>query len=166
MNSNARRAAYQSVIHALKNLDTQEASELSSFTGFGALKELLLPLDDKTSWTSEDLRMEPLVLEFHRALEEKFPDKNAQILASIRNATLSSFYTPEFIVDPIIKAIKENTIGIRSILEPSAGTGNFITALKKEFPQASITAIEKDLLSAKFLQKQHFKCTKVIKVNA
>lgn len=155
MNSNARRAAYQSVIHALKNLDTQEASELSSFTGFGALKELLLPLDDKTSWTSEDLRMEPLVLEFHKALEERFPDKHEQILASLRNATLSSFYTPQFIVDPIVKAIKENMIGIRSILEPSAGTGNFIKALKKEFPQASITAIEKDLLSAKFLQKQH-----------
>ena len=155
MNSQERRNAYQSVIRTLKSLGSEETVELTSFTGFGALKELLLPMDDETSWTQEDLRMQPLVQEFHAALQEKFPDKHKQILESLRNATLSSFYTPHFVTEPIVNAIKENTIGIRSILEPSAGTGNFITTLMKEFSQASITAIEKDFLSAKFLQWQH-----------
>lgn len=92
---------------------------------------------------------------FYEALKEKFPDKHEQILQSLRNSTLSSFYTPTFITEPIVNTIKDNTIGIRSILEPSAGTGNFIIDLKKEFPHAAITAIEKDWLSARFLQHRH-----------
>ncbi|MBX2894721.1 MAG: N-6 DNA methylase [Cyclobacteriaceae bacterium] len=155
MNSSARREAYQNVINTLRNLDSGAEVELRSFMGFGALKELLLPIDDKASWTPEDLRMEPLVKEFNEALKERFPDKHENILESLRNSTLSSFYTPSFITEPIVSTIKDNTIGIRSILEPSAGTGNFIIQLKKEFPQAAITAIEKDWLSARFLQQGH-----------
>ncbi len=155
MNSSAKRDSYKSVIRTLKNLDSNHVVDLESFTGFGALKELLLPLNDKTSWTTEDLRMELLVQEFHQALKEKFPDKHEQALASLRNATLQSFYTPPSIIEPLVNATKENSVGIRSILEPSAGTGNFITALKKEFPQATITAIEKDWLSARFLRQGH-----------
>jgi len=67
MNSSARREAYQNVINTLKNLDSGAEVELRSFMGFGALKELLLPMDDKTSWTQEDLRMEPLVKDAHGA---------------------------------------------------------------------------------------------------
>ncbi|NOS93044.1 MAG: N-6 DNA methylase [Cyclobacteriaceae bacterium] len=153
MNSGARRQAYESVIKTLKQLGSEEAVELTAFTGFGALKEILLPLDDKTSWTDEDLRMEPLVKEFHQTLKEKFPERYEHILASLRNSTLSSFYTPNFITQPVVEAIKENSIGIRAILEPSAGTGNFIEPLKKHFSQAAITAIEKDQLTARFLQR-------------
>ncbi|HNP94101.1 MAG TPA: N-6 DNA methylase [Cyclobacteriaceae bacterium] len=155
MNNGARKQAYQSVIRALKNPGSGDIVDLTSFTGFGAWKELLLPLDDKTSWTQEDLRMEPLVQEFIETLKTNFPDKHEQMLASLRNATLSSFYTPPSIAEPIAKAIKENTLRIDSILEPSAGTGNFVASLKKEFPGARITAIEKDLLSATLLQQQH-----------
>lgn len=148
----SKRETYEQLIRALKGEST--VADLQSFMGFGALKELLLPLDDKTSWTQEDLRMEPMVKAFHESLQETFQKQYDAVWASLRNATLSSFYTPAFITEPIVEAIKKQTT-VHSILEPSAGTGNFISPLKKHFPQASITAIEKDQLSACLLRQLH-----------
>lgn len=116
----SKRETYEQLIRALKGERT--TADLQSFMGFGALKELLLPLDDKTSWTQEDLRMEPMVKAFHESLQETFQKQYDAVLASLRNATLSSFYTPAFITEPIVEAIKKQTT-VHSILEPSGRNG-------------------------------------------
>lgn len=71
-----------------------------------------------------------------------------------RESTVTAFYTEPFIIDFMYKAIQR--FGINSkckILDPSAGIGNFIGRLPKEFDNSKITAIEKDDLSGRILKK-------------
>ena len=51
----------------------------------------------------------------------------------------------------IASAIKETGVPLQTMLEPSAGGGNFIRAFKEEHPSLAVTAFEKDLLTGKVL---------------
>ena len=155
----SKREAYRNSLSLLELLLKKDRSngelERLPFHGFGALKELLLPLDNKAAWNSEDLRYEKEVRQFHQLLQEHFGEQYRPAVASLKNSILSSFYTPVFIIEPMVQAIRQNRADIRSILEPAAGTGNFITTLKSKFPNADITAIEKDDTAFKALQFFH-----------
>ena len=157
MNKFSKRQAYEKGLVLLEELLTPGTSNgrLSEmqFNGFGALKELLLPLDNRSAWSAEDLRYEAEVRKFHDLLKDRFDGRYNEALSSLKNSILTSFYTPTFITEPIVDSIKRNSESIESILEPAAGTGNFVKALKKNFPQSSITAIEKDLLASEALKK-------------
>jgi len=159
MDKFSKREAYRSSLTLLGELLKQDSSreelEQLQFNGFGALKELLLPLDNRSAWTPEDLRYEKEVLEFHSLLKDHFGDQYWTAVASLKNSVLSSFYTPAFIIEPMVEGIKRNTVGINSILEPAAGTGNFIKELRKSFPDSLITAIEKDHTAHKALKFLH-----------
>ncbi|MDZ7650270.1 MAG: N-6 DNA methylase [Cytophagales bacterium] len=159
MNKFSKRQSYKSAISLLNELLKENPSnaetESHRFNGFGAMKELLLPLDNRSAWTAEDLRYENEVLEFHRLLEAHFGTEYKSAVASLKNGTLSSFYTPSFIVEPLTTALRDNLENIQSILEPSAGIGNFISAIKTAFPESSITAIEKDHTTYKILKSSH-----------
>ena len=144
----SKREAYRnglSILELLLKKDTSNGrAEPLPFHGFGALKELLLPLDNKAAWNSEDLRYEKEVHKFHQLLQEHFGAQYKPAVASLKSSILSSFYTPYFLTRPVVEAIRQSQFQIDSILEPAAGTGNFISVLKNSFPNASITAIEKD----------------------
>ncbi|MBX2956168.1 MAG: DEAD/DEAH box helicase family protein [Cyclobacteriaceae bacterium] len=159
MNKFSKRQAYENGLVLLEELLTPGTSNgrLSEmqFNGFGALKELLLPLDNRSAWSAEDLRYETEVRKFHDLLKDRFDGRYNEALSSLKNSILTSFYTPLFITEPIVESIKRNSESIESILEPAAGTGNFIKAIKKSFLQSPITAIEKDLLASEALKKLH-----------
>jgi predicted RNA methylase len=159
MDKFSKRQSYRNAIALLNELAKGSPSSKvlseSRFNGFGALKELLLPLDNRSAWTAEDLSYETEVLEFHRLLETHFGNEYKTAVASLKNSTLSSFYTPQFIVEPLVGVLKNNVENVQSILEPSAGTGNFIPILRKAFPESSITAIEKDHMTHKILSATH-----------
>lgn len=148
-------ASYKRLIGMFEELKKSDpdAAVFEDFMGFGGLKELLLPLDDKTSWTNSDLQAEPYVQKVHESLREIFADRYKEAYNSLKGSILSSFYTPDFITEPIITALKA-VLGqdILRILEPSAGTGKFVKAIKNAFPEADITAIEKDHLTSRFLR--------------
>jgi N12 class adenine-specific DNA methylase/predicted RNA methylase len=155
----SKRESYQSTLGVLEELlkdnPSHEKLDQYKFNGFGALKELLLPIDNKSAWNAEDLRYEKEILDFHRLLKNHFGDQYKTAIASIKNSILSSFYTPDFIIQPILKSVKRNNVRSDSILEPAAGTGNFVRAIKQHFPDASITAIEKDDMTYKILKANH-----------
>lgn len=159
MNKFSKRQAYENGLVLLEELLTpgQSNGRLSEmkFNGFGALKELLLPLDNRSAWSVEDLRYEAEVRKFHDLLKDRFDGRYNEALSSLKNSILTSFYTPPFITEPIVEAIQRNSESIDAILEPAAGTGNLVKALKKNFPQSSITAIEKDLLASEALKNLH-----------
>lgn len=159
MNKFSKRQAYENGLVLLEELLTPDQSNgrltEMQFNGFGALKELLLPLDNRSSWSTEDLRYQQEVEKFHELLKNRFGNRYDEAVSSLKNSILTSFYTPAFITEPIVEAIQRNSESINSILEPAAGTGNFVNALKKYFPQDSITAIEKDLLASEALKKLH-----------
>lgn len=155
----SKREAYRNGLSILDLILTKDTANGHvsplSFHGFGALKELLLPLDNKAAWSSEDLKYEKEVIAFHEKLQRHFGAQYKQAVASLKNSILSSFYTPDFITRPIVEAIKQSPFRIESILEPAAGTGNFIVELKKHFPKAAITAIEKDDTAFQALKRLH-----------
>jgi hypothetical protein len=72
----------------LKQNPSKEELEQLQFSGFGALKELLLPLDNRSAWTAEDLRYEKEVLEFHGLLKDHFGDQYKTAIASLKNSVL------------------------------------------------------------------------------
>ena len=155
----SKREAYRNALTlletTLKGTQGNGTAESISFYGFGSLKELLLPLDDRSVWTKEDLRYEQEVKQVHELLQQHFGEQYQPALASLKNSILSSFYTPDFIIEPIAGAVRQISPDIRSILEPAAGTGNFIKALQRSFPQSSITAIEKDDTTFGILKRLH-----------
>lgn len=159
MDKFSKRQSYSNALRLLSELAKDNPSSAvlreSQFNGFGGLKELLLPLDNRLAWSANDLRYENEVREFHRLLEAHFGTEYKSAVASLKNSTLSSFYTPQFIVEPLVKAIKDNIQNIQSILEPSAGIGNFIPALQAAFPESTITAIEKDHTTHRILKALH-----------
>lgn len=70
--------------------------------------------------------------------------------AKARRSTLNAFYTPQIIIDAMYKAVVNMELPTDSrILEPSCGTGNFITRMPSRYRNAVITGVEIDGTTAK-----------------
>ncbi|WP_093671901.1 N-6 DNA methylase [Tenacibaculum sp. MAR_2009_124] len=71
------------------------------------------------------------------------------VLSSLKQASLTSYFTPDPLVDLIVNFLnKNNTFLPKTILEPAAGNGAFVKSLLKVFPQAKYTAFEKDVITS------------------
>jgi len=157
MDKFSKRRAYANVIAALKETVASGSTEntLALFQGFGALKELLLDPIDKSGWNQTDLTFDKEVQEVHQVLQERFEGRYKEAVASMRNSILTSFYTPDFIIRPMVRALASEMTEVQAILEPSAGSGNYIKPLQDFFPESTITAIEKDMATHAVLKSLH-----------
>nr|WP_232518189.1 N-6 DNA methylase [Porphyromonas gingivalis] len=134
----------------------EERSVLSLYSGFGGLKAILNPVDKPEEirhWSKSEAELFPLVAELHQVLREhsSTPEAYKQYIGSLKNSVLTAFYTPKPVVDILAKTLKESEIEPMRFLEPSAGTGAFIEAFKKEILESRYMAFEKDLLTGKIL---------------
>ncbi len=156
-------------------LDNQEPftaerlTALRNYSGFGAIKCVLLPCEteaDKRHWTATDLPLFDMVKELHTTLDTLGKEVKSQYLNSISLSVLTAFYTPEPIVTGIAMGIlNEDMGGIAeakdkplNILDPSAGSGVFIDAFSNPvsaFSNAHFRAYESDILTAKILEYTH-----------
>jgi N12 class adenine-specific DNA methylase len=119
--------------------------------GFGQFTELLLS-DDITTWPPSNQPYFDVV----RQIKKEFITSNSlNQFESLKNSLLTSFYTPTPLCQTIVKSLPIDNTEALSILEPSAGTGNFVGPLKDTFPNASITAIEKDTTAYSILSSSH-----------
>lgn len=148
--------ALTELIEAIKENKTPSQDILNKYVGFGNIKEILFdPLQDEL-WKSESLQNR--VLDFHTLIKENFPEQYENIIRSIQSSTLTSFYTPSQIVSPLTRKFSDyfeaNKIEAK-VLDPSSGTGAFITDFKNDNAITSIVAIEKDPLSAAILKQRH-----------
>ena len=159
MSNFSLRQAYQSCITVLQEMvsGTPQPATLKAtpFNGFGALKQLLLPLNDMSSWTPDDLRYKDEVNTIHHLLRTWNHDHYERNLASIRNSILTSFYTPPHLIEAIVRPLALLNESPKKILDPSAGTGNFISPLLERFPHAEITVIEKEIVTANILKTSY-----------
>ncbi|WP_025144943.1 helicase-related protein [Pedobacter jeongneungensis] len=139
-------------------LDQSQIANLKKYSGFGGIKSVLLGPGTRPEWTSRgatdsDFRYYGEVEVLYSLLKDHFGEGEFKtVVASLKNSILSAFYTPELIPQTIFKVLKENGIEPRHILETSAGAGVFVTEAAANYPDARITAIEKDLLTGKVLQ--------------
>jgi N12 class adenine-specific DNA methylase len=140
-----------------QQLSPAEVECLLKYAGFGGIKVIHFPPGDISVWESfnasgADLKLYPQIMELHQLLKEKLSPKDYKgAYDSIRNSVLTAFYTPDFVPEMIYWALKENKIIPRSLYEPSAGAGVFITEAVKIFPETAINAVEKDIISGKVL---------------
>lgn len=136
---------------------TQEEREiLSLYSGFGGIKAILNPADkpeDIGRWSKSEVELFPLVQELHEVLRENSdtPEEYKRYVSSLKASILTAFYTPQPVIDALAVALQDSGITPARFLEPSAGTGAFISSFKETAPDASVTGFEKDLLTGKIL---------------
>lgn len=91
--------------------------------------------------------------ELHEVLRESSPTPEVykRYVSSLKSSILTAFYTPKPVIDVLADALKDSGITPTRFLEPSAGTGAFISSFKDIAPEANVTSFEKDLLTGKIL---------------
>ena len=137
------------------DLTDEERAILSAFSGFGALKSVLLPIGDDSLWkTGLDTQLRPGIEQLHALLTQSAGDRAEEFLSGIRNSVLSGFYTPPLVVESLGTELV-NVLGSSPIqyLDPSAGTGIFPQAFEKAGLRIdSAQLIEKDPATALILK--------------
>ena len=134
-----------------------ERETISRYCGFGGLKCVLNPVDNKAAWPKSDLPLYALTAELHNLIRENTgsEDEYKLYVASMKQSVLTAFYTPKDIPDAIATVMAELNLRPEKILEPSAGMGVFIDSMRLVNPDARITAFEKDKLTGLLLSKLH-----------
>lgn len=133
-----------------------EREILEAYCGFGGIKAVLNPADKPEGlqhWTKTDSELFPMVTELHDILRIEAgntPQYNRYV-SSLKNSVLSAFYTPPKVVDALAAALKESGIEPVRLLDPSAGTGIFSSAVRQMAPGCETTQFEKDMLTGKIL---------------
>ncbi|GAB1359953.1 N-6 DNA methylase [Porphyromonadaceae bacterium] len=134
----------------------EEREILAKYSGFGGIKAILNPADkpeDIERWSKSEVELFTLVQELHEVLRESSPTPEVykRYVSSLKSSILTAFYTPKPVIDALADALKDSGITPIRFLEPSAGTGAFISSFKETAPEAKVTGFEKDLLTGKIL---------------
>jgi hypothetical protein len=134
-----------------------ERSVLQQYSGFGGLKCILNPIQDKACWTKSEVDLLPMVSDLHKLIRENSHDENEykRYFNSLKSSILTAFYTPPEVIKTISDTLKDNGITPVNFLEPSAGNGAFADAFKQTFPNNETVCFEKDLLTGKILSHLH-----------
>ncbi|MCR5473307.1 MAG: N-6 DNA methylase [Prevotella sp.] len=134
-----------------------ERETISRYCGFGGLKCVLNPVENKAVWPKSDLPLYDLTAELHRVIRENSEDEMEykRYVASMKQSVLTAFYTPKEIPEAIWSVFGEMNLRPQKVLEPSAGMGVFIDTMRTDNPDAEVTAFEKDKLTGLLLSKLH-----------
>lgn len=139
-------------------LTKENISALREYSGFGGIKAILYPVGTTQDWlssgsTRDELKLHADMQALHVLLRNQYDGKEyREILASLRNSVLTSFYTPSFVPSVLYAALKDNGVEPLRIYEPSAGSGVFVSEAAKLFPNLmEITSVEKDRLTGLIL---------------
>ena len=134
-----------------------ERETISKYCGFGGLKCVLNPVDNKTAWSKNDLPLYDLTAELHNVIRENTADEDEYKLyvASMKQSVLTAFYTPKAVPEAIWSVMGELNLKPEKVLEPSAGMGVFIDTMRTVNPDAKVTAFEKDRLTGLLLSTLH-----------
>ena len=121
---------------------------LSKYSGFGELKCVLLNPNKPEQFSESEKNLIPYVEQLHKVLSLYSKDEKEfqKYLSSVKQSVLTAFYTPEELINSISNSFTSNNLSFPNLLEPSAGTGAFLTIKAEKY-----LAIEKDLLTGRIL---------------
>ena len=151
------------LINAQSEGRTPKTDIIKNYIGFGAIKEISYDITNDDHWNPSNKKIRSLLVDLYEKLSNHYgPSVADRTFESMRSSTLTAFYTPELIVNPIVDffdklAIKENKV--LNVLDPSSGTGAFVAPLLNLKSINSVTSIEKDLLTST-IQKHIYSDTK------
>lgn len=139
-----------------REASTEEREILQKYAGFGGLKFVLNPAkneEDKKYWSKSDLPYFEYTQTLWQLIRENSADERQfrQYEQSLKNSVLTAFYTPRAITDALAQVFLENNIAPKTMLDPSAGVGHFMASFEQQYPNVSLTAFEKDILTGKIL---------------
>lgn len=138
--------------------EEQKREIISKFSGFGGLKGVLNNWDaTKEQWiedgaSKQDISLYESYQELFETIRESFPfSEHKKVMESVRNATLTSFYTPSVIPRTFYDVLSQY-LTVDTLYEPCAGSGVFITTALEKFPDMKLVEVcEKDKLTNKLL---------------
>ncbi|PWS32230.1 N-6 DNA methylase [Pedobacter paludis] len=140
-------------------LSSQEGQRLSLYSGFGGLKQILFPEGPPEAWkaagaSQADMGLYEQTMELHRLLQRHLSVQEYQeSIDSLKNSVLTAFYTPKTLPDTLYSALWDAGIQPKSIYDPSAGLGVFLTRAEDSFPTLEkMKGIEKDLITGRVLK--------------
>lgn len=135
-------------------LATAEEKEiLSDYVGWGGIKAVNR-IKGSTRWSKSDLPFKPMYEELVGLISEFEGLGFKGLMKDISRSTLNAHYTSPDVIKGIYHALNKLGFTGGSILEPSAGIGNFIGyAPKNVLDKSSVTAIELDKFTGKILEK-------------
>lgn len=162
-NTEAIRVAIQ-----LRNENRQATDEekdiLRKYSGFGGLKFILNDVDIEgtdvkvvESWNRSDRTYYQKTRELYAVIRDGARDEKEfkQLVQSMKNSVLTSFYTPNEVINGISTALKDTGIKVRKMLDPSAGLGRFGEAFARDNEGMEAVSFEKDLLTGMILKGLH-----------
>lgn len=134
----------------------EEKEVLKRYSGFGGLKCILNPaknIEDVMQWTSSDMELFQPIVGLHQLIRKNTTDEREykKYINGMKNSVLTAFYTPGDVVETIAEVLRENNVAPERYLDPSAGTGEFISAFGRNSPQIETTGFEKDPMTGKIL---------------
>lgn len=135
-----------------------EAEVLRRYSGFGGIKAVLNPPDEESFWQRHaDRELRPMVLNLHQFLDEHAGQQTAEeYLNSLKRSVLTGFYTPPQLVDAVASTLRDEGVAVQSVLDPSAGTGQFLDGLRRQgHDPGEVLLFEKDLLTGLVLSALH-----------
>ena len=121
----------------------EEQIILSKYVGWGGLSEAFD--ENNSAWATEYLELSSVLT----------PEE----YASVRESTLTAFYTPPEVITAIYKAMEQMGFKEGNLLEPSCGIGNFIGMLPDAMQDSKIYGVELDTISAGIAQQLYQKTT-------
>lgn len=146
--------AIKEILEAFKAKRIPNKTLLEKFNGYGGLKEILLDPNKPEEWNQSDKKHLSNVQNIFTTLEI-FNRENTtafdRMLQSLRSSTLTSYFTPEVLIESTIKPILKSYDGLQiKLLEPSCGKGSYFKVIEALQMSSNIElhGIEKDSLSS------------------
>lgn len=137
---------------------------IKNFIGYGGLKEVLLDPERSDNWKKSNQKYADDIKKLHTVINKGYqnhPIKAKEMLNSLKNSVLTSFYTNPDLIESIISPLKNVLPDNPIVLEPSCGTGNYLNVLENILPNSKITGVEKEKLSG-FIAKKAYPNTNIL----
>lgn len=131
----------------------EEQQTLFKYVGWGNIKEILFDPMGENEWSASNIMLRPQIQKVHDLLKELDEENYKSNLALIKASTANAYYTSIPIIRGIYNVLRKAGFKGGTVLEPSAGIGNFIGSMPIDMLENSnITAIEKDNITGLILK--------------
>lgn len=122
-----------------RNATEEEQRTLVKYVGWGGLADALTP--GKKGWESEYALLEEVLS----------PEEYTAASASV----LTAYYTDPMIIRQIYKALNQFGFSSGNILDPAAGTGNFLSAIPEEMSASQLFGVEIEPIAGNIAKLLH-----------
>jgi N12 class adenine-specific DNA methylase len=136
-----------------RNATYEEQQTLFKYVGWGGIKEIAFNPDSDNGWANSNKHLKSKIREALFLIAMVDPKNSESNISAVRSSILNAHYTAIPVIRGIWNILRKGGFKGGTVLEPSAGTGNFIGAMPIDLVEKSrIGAIELDPITSKILK--------------